>query len=237
MNALGIDSLTMVTSLGTNYVVAGVLSPMGSGLADTTALTVTGLQTGTRYWFRVQSYTVVGDSPWAEVAAVASSSPSPAVSPVATPGNGSASLAWEPSVSDGGSPVSYLVERSLDGGLTWQTVATTSGISLTDAPLENGVAVLYRVTASNAAGSAAPSISAPVTPQGTAVPEAPDTSLGTTPVATPGSLLPYTGSNGVVPFVALGLILLLLGAGAGLLARRREQGSLASPELEPVLGD
>jgi LPXTG-motif cell wall-anchored protein len=129
--------------------------------------------------------------------------------------------------------VTYLVERSLDGGLTWQLVATTSGTSLTDAPLENGVAVLYRVAAANAAGSAAPSVSASVTPQAAVTPEEP----GVSPDAPTDSTLPYTGSNDVVPFVALGLILLLLGAGASLFARRREQESLANPELEPVLGD
>ena len=154
-----------------------------------------------------------------------------------TAGDGSATVTWTPSADDGGSPVTYLVERSIDGGLTWQTVATTSGTSLLDARLENGVAVLYRVTASNAAGSAAPSVSVPVTPQAIAVPVEPVTPPETSPVAEPGSALPYTGSNDIVPFVALGLILLLLGAGASLFARRREQESLANPELEPVLRD
>jgi len=208
----------MATSLGTNYVVTGLLSPSGSGLVDATSLTVTGLQPGTRYWFRVQSYTVVGDSPWTEIVAVAANPPSPAGIPAVTPADGSATVTWAPSADDGGSPVTYLVERSLDGGLTWQTVATTSGTTLTDAPLENGVAVLYRVTATNAAGSAAPSVSVPVTPEATATPEEP----GAIPRASTGSTLPYTGSNDVVPFVALGLILLLLGAGASILARRRE---------------
>jgi LPXTG-motif cell wall-anchored protein len=227
----------MATSLGTNYVVTGLLSPSGSGLVDATSLTVTGLQSGTRYWFRVQSYSVVGDSPWTEVVAFAANPPSSAGVPAVTAGDGSATVTWTPSADDGGSPVTYLVERSIDGGLTWQTVATTSGTSLTDARLENGVAVLYRVTASNAAGSAAPSVSVPVTPQATAVPVEPVTPPETSPVAAPGSALPYTGSNDIVPFAALGLILLLLGAGASLFARRREQESLANPELEPVLGD
>jgi hypothetical protein len=208
-----INSL-ITTSLGTNYVVSGLLSPAGSGLVDTTALTVTGLQPGTRYWFRVQSYTVVGDSPWTEVVAFAANPPSPAGVPVVTPGDGSATVTWTPSANDGGSPVSYLVERSLDGGLTWELVVTTSGTSVTDAPLSNGVAVLYRVTASNAAGSAAPSVSVSSSPEASVVPDEPETP--------PGSTLPYTGSNDVVPFVAIGLILLLLGAGASILARRRE---------------
>jgi titin len=227
-----INSL-ITTSLGTNYVVSGLLSPAGSGLVDTTALTVTGLQPGTRYWFRVQSYTVVGDSPWTEVVAFAANPPSPAGVPVVTPGDGSATVTWEASMNDGGSPVTYLVERSLDGGLTWQTVATTSGTTLTDAPLENGVAVLYRVTATNAAGSAAPSVSVPVTPEATATPEEP----GAIPGASTGSTLPYTGSNDVVPFVALGLVLLLLGAGASILARRRERGSQPAADMEPALAD
>ena len=223
----------MATSLGTNYVVTGLLSPSGSGLVDATSLTVTGLQPGTRYWFRVQSYSVVGESPWTEVVAFAANPPSSAGIPTVTAGDGSATVTWAPSADDGGSPVTYLVERSLDGGLTWQLVATTSGTSLTDAPLENGVAVLYRVTAANAAGSAAPSVSASVTPQAAVTPEEP----GVSPDAPTDSTLPYTGSNDVVPFVALGLILLLLGAGASILARRREQESLVTHKGESVLAD
>jgi len=180
---------------------------------------------------------VVGESPWTEVVAFAANPPSSAGVPAVAAGDGSATVTWTPSVNDGGSPVTYLVERSLDGGLTWQVVATTSGTSLTDAPIANGIAVLYRVTATNVAGSAEPSVSVPVTPQATAVPVEPVTPPETSPVAAPGSALPYTGSNDVVPFVALGLILLLLGAGASLLARRREQGGLAGPEQGPVLGD
>jgi titin len=217
----------LTTSIGTNYVVTGLLSPTGSGLVDATSLTVTGLQPGTRYWFRVQSYSVVGDSPWTEVIAFAANPPSPAGVPAVTPGDGSATVTWTPSANDGGSPVTYLVERSLDGGLTWQIVATTSGTTLTDAPLANGVGVLYRVTASNAAGSAAPSVSVAVTPDSSVVPSEPATP--------PGSTLPYTGSNDAVPFAALGLILLLLGAGASIFARRREHGSGAG--VEPVLAD
>jgi len=223
----------MATSLGTNYVVTGLLSPSGSGLVDATSLTVTGLQPGTRYWFRVQSYTVVGDSPWTEIVAVAANPPGPAGIPVVTAGDGSATVTWAPTVDDGGSPVIYLVERSLDGGLTWQTVATTSGTSLTDAPIENGVAVLYRVTATNAAGSAAPSVSVPVTPQATVTPEEP----GVTPTAPPSSALPYTGSNDVVPFAALGLILLLLGAGASILARRREGETVLAYDMDSSISE
>jgi LPXTG-motif cell wall-anchored protein len=37
-----------------------------------------------------------------------------------------------------------------------------------------------------------------------------------------------------VPFAAMGLILLLLGAGATILARRREKGAQASPESESI---
>ena len=228
--ASGIDQegdSPQLTSLGTNYVVAGLLSPSGSGLVDATSLTITGLQPGTRYWFRVQSYSVVGDSPWTEVVAFAANPPSPAGIPTVTPGDGSATVTWEASTNDGGSPITYVVERSFDGGLTWQTVATTSGTSLTDAPLMNGVAVLYRVTATNAAGSAAPSVSVAVTPEAVVVPDEPATP--------PGSTLPSTGSNEAVPFAALGLILLLLGAGASILARRREQGSGAG--VESVLAD
>ena len=217
----------LATSIGTNYVVTGLFSPSGSGLVDATSLTVTGLQPGTRYWFRVQSYTVVGDSPWTEVVAFAANPPSPAGIPAVTPGDGSATVTWAPSANDGGSPVTYLVERSLDGGLTWQIVATTSATTLTDAPLVNGSAVLYRVTASNAAGSAAPSVSVAVTPEAVVVPDEPATP--------PGATLPYTGSNDALPFAALGLSLLLLGAGASILARRREQGGGAG--VESVLAD
>jgi len=39
-----------------------------------------------------------------------------------------------------------------------------------------------------------------------------------------------------MPFAALGLILLLLGTGASMLARRREQGDQTSTESESVFG-
>jgi titin len=234
--ASGIDregDSPQLTSLGTTYMVAGLLSPSTSGLVDATSLTITGLQPGIRYWFRVQSYSVVGDSPWTEVVAFAANPPTSAGVPVVTPGDGSATVTWAPSANDGGSAVTYLVERSLDGGLTWQTVATTSGTSVTDSPIENGVAVLYRVTATNVAGSAAPSVSSSVTPEPVVVPKDPDSP----PDAPTGSALPQTGSGDAVAFAALGLVLLLLGAGATVLARRREWGSLARSEAGSVQAD
>lgn len=187
---------------------------------------MTGLRPGVRYYFRIQSYTVVGDSPWVEVEAFSAAAPSAAGIPVVSPGDGSATVSWTPSVSDGGSAVTYLVERSLDGGLTWQVVAITTASSLTDAPLQNGVAVLYRVTATNIVGSASPSVSSPTTPRAAAgpdTPRAPVTPESPVPVAwDSGATLPSTGSNSALPVGALGGALLLLGAGAVILARRRE---------------
>ncbi len=66
----------------------------------------------------------------------------------------------------------YAVDRSADGGATYTTVAAPTTTTYADAGLTPGTAYTYRVRATNAAGSSAPSNAAAVTTAGaaTAVP-------------------------------------------------------------------
>jgi titin len=88
----------------------------------------------------------------------------------ATASNGAATVTWTAPASDGGSPVTdYLLERSSDGGATWQSVADgVSTATTANVPgLVNGTTYRFRVAAVNGAGTGAWSDpSAAVTPMG-----------------------------------------------------------------------
>lgn len=68
-------------------------------------------------------------------------------------------LTWTASVVDGthDAAATYLVEYQVSGASTWTTGPTTSTSGATVTGLNPGTAYVYRVTAANAAGSAAPS--------------------------------------------------------------------------------
>ena len=80
---------------------------------------------------------------------------------VATAGNASALVAWDPPASDGGSPISAYTVTSAPDAKTCTTAATSCTVS----GLSNGTAYTFRVTAENTVGSGpASTASAPVTP-------------------------------------------------------------------------
>ena len=129
--------------------------------------TVTGLTNGTAYRFRISAENAAG----AGASAQASSTVTPsakAASPtavIATPTNGAISLTWTAPMDTGGSTLTgYLVEQSVDGGVTWTTAATTATPSTSLTGLVNGTTYSYRVRANNSIGSGAASAVATTTP-------------------------------------------------------------------------
>lgn len=68
---------------------------------------------------------------------------------------------------------SYLVERSLDGGLSYATATATTATTWTDATAPQGVSTIWRVTAVNAVGSAVPSAIVTAMPLPVVLPVAP----------------------------------------------------------------
>ena len=116
-----------------------------AGLSTSTSLQVTGLQTGRSYIFRVQAYSVVGMSPWNQIAVTAGLPPTTPGAPQVTPLQTIAVVTWAPSTA-AGAPT-YTVQRSADGGRTWVTVTTTSATTFTDNGLTSGTVYSYRIIA------------------------------------------------------------------------------------------
>lgn len=87
----------------------------------------------------------------------------------ATPLEAAVRLSW----SAAANATNYVVERSLDGGLSYATAATTATTSWTDAGAPQGVATIWRVIAVNAAGSAVPSAIVSAMPLPVILPVAP----------------------------------------------------------------
>ena len=116
-----------------------------AGLSTSTSLQVNGLQVGRSYVFRVQAYSVVGASPWNQIAVTAGLPPTTPGTPQVIPSQTSAVVTWQASVATGAP--TYTVQRSADGGRTWTTVTTTTATTFTDAGLTTSTSYSYRVIA------------------------------------------------------------------------------------------
>ncbi len=153
--------------------------PLSSALSTT----VTGLNNGTSYVFRVSAINSLGASPFSPVSAPTTprTTPDAATAPVATPGSARATISWQAPLSDGGGAIKdYLVQYSLNGS-TWMKASdpVSASTTATVVGLIDGKSYIFRVIALNAIGSGPPSpASNAVTPR--SVPGAPR-SLGGAP--------------------------------------------------------
>ena len=163
----------------TNYLVTATDStnPANSqtGFGSDSPIILTGLSDGDTYTFTVAAINEVGTGPASDPsnAVVPASVPSAPTNPIATAGDGQASVEFGPAFPSGSPITSYTVTATdttnpANGGQT----ATGNAITLTVTGLTNGDTYTFTVTATNAVGTGpATPPSNPVTPAG--VPGAP----------------------------------------------------------------
>ena len=129
---------------------------------DTTA-TLTGLTNGTTYGVEVRAVNTVGQSPPSNSLDVTPMTvPDPPTLTSATPGNGTAVLAWNAPADNGGSAITDY-EYRLDGTGSWVSFGSTD-TTATLTGLTNGTTYGVEVRAVNVVGESAPSNRLDVTP-------------------------------------------------------------------------
>ena len=140
-------------------------TPEGKTATGTSSpLVVTGLTSGVSYTFTVTAHNTVGESApsTASNAVTPFSPPGAPTGATATPGNGSASVAFSAPASDGGAAITFYTVTSFPDGKT--ATGTTSPLTVNG--LTNGTSYTFTVTAHNVAGDGAASApSAAVTPR------------------------------------------------------------------------
>ena len=128
-------------------------------LSTATAATVSGLANGTTYNFRVRAVNAIGSgTPSSAVSGtpVAPGKPSAPRSLTVTSGRLALSLSWTAPLSNGGAAIEdYVIETSINGGLSWSTyvdtLSTATNATLTG--LVAGTAYSVRVSAVNGGGT------------------------------------------------------------------------------------
>jgi predicted phage tail protein len=120
--------------------------------------TASGLTNGKRYYFRIRAHNSVGWSkPSTAVKAVPHTVPNAPLSLVATPGNSSVKLNWDPPAWSGGAKVNkYMVQHAALG--SWHNLTSTTELTYTATQLYNGSPYDFRVLAHNPAGWGTPSL-------------------------------------------------------------------------------
>lgn len=115
----------------------------------------------TTYTYRVSAINSVGTGSPSDTASAITSgpfSPPPPIGLTATTVSSiPINLSWTAPACDGGSPITgYEVDRSTDGGLTWSTIVSNTGLTTTtysDTGLSPGTTYTYRVSAINSVWS------------------------------------------------------------------------------------
>ena len=132
---------------------------------------VTGLTTGTTYYFRIRAEKTTAptsNSNWSPVVSnVFANVPNAVSSITPTPGNVSVSLAYTAPPNGGSAITGYKVERSTDNSTWTQVIASTTSNPYSVTGLTNGTLYYFRLTAINALGSSSPSASVSATPRTT----------------------------------------------------------------------
>lgn len=127
-------------------------------VVSSNSYTDSGLRNGAGYWYALAATNPVGES--TRTAALRAIPIAPPTGLAAVPSDGQVALFWSPSVG----ATSYDVQRATDAGGPWTSVGRSTSPRFPDGGLENGATLLYRVLASNAAGTSDPSATISATP-------------------------------------------------------------------------
>ncbi len=177
------DGGAAISDYGVYYRVLGssVWLPYADSVSDALSSTVSNLSNQTTYEFTVTAHNSAGDSQFALAAQATpfanATVPTAPGDVVAVASNGSATVTYDISASDGGTPITGYTVTSIPDGLT--ATGTSSPITVTG--LTNGTAYSFVVTAQNAIGSSPDSAASnSVTPQPpTSAPSAPTAATAT----------------------------------------------------------
>ena len=152
------------------------------GVSTSTSATVTGLTNGTDYIFRVAAINTWGTGSYSSSSATRNpfTTPSAPTNVAGSPSSAQATVTWTAATANGRAVTDYIIQFSSNSGSTWSTFSdgTSTATSATITGLTNGVAYVFRVAATNSAGTSSYSTtSASATPQ--SVPSLPTSVAGT----------------------------------------------------------
>lgn len=168
-------------------------------LVPNTSVTITGLPLGVTVLFEVAAQNTAGTSQFsafsAPFTAFIPTAPGAPTGVVATAGSKSAQVAWTAPASNGGLPITgYTVTAQLNGTTAVASVSvgpTATGVNFTG--LTNGSTYNFVVTATNAAGTSAPSLpSNAVTPTSPNIQDLAVTMTPSSPSVNAGSFVTFT---------------------------------------------
>lgn len=157
--------------------------------STSTSRNITGLTAATTYKFRVAAKNSVGYGDFSTLSSGYTTSSGPTVpeTPTAVT-TGSATpttiaLSWTAPSNDGGSAINgYAIQKSSDGGSTWDTftVTNTTSVSISVTGLSNSTTYKFRVAAKNTNGQGPFSVAPYASASTTAAPTVPETPTAVT---------------------------------------------------------
>lgn len=135
-------------------------TPVKTGITGTSA-TITGLVNGTAYYFTVAAVNGAGTSAYSnEAGATPLAGPGQVTGLSATPGDGSAKLAWT-AVSGA---TGYTIEKGASAGAETPVATGVTGTTYSASGLSNGTKYYFKVIATNSSGSGPASAEVNATP-------------------------------------------------------------------------
>jgi len=144
----------------------------------------TGVTPGITYFYKVSSVNSVGESSQSNEASTATHqvSSAPQNLSASTVSSSQIFLSWTAPSNNGGSTITgYKIERSSDGGTTWNATVPNTGAAYTkytDSGLKGSTTYTYRVSAINSVGTSSPSNTASATTNSN-IPPPPTNQTGT----------------------------------------------------------